>query len=428
MSSDPQGGDAFDNKRIEELATGFALGELQEHELKELYDCLRADNSDDAAAITWQTLATTLDMKMKLSPHFADTIRHRIENDDGKSDDAFAGGILQRLGKRRKQLDPVATAQDAPRSLSALLILLPLCLIILLGWFLVPSNSSFPMVRHVSGGKVFQEGDSLSIDQRVDQRQIAIAKNALLTLEWPGGDQASIQGPATILVQNRGMSVVNGTVWLMVNPDFTIGLPDQHVRSKEKSRIGLNVEDSISVLGVDTGVLSYGRPDSGQEHELSDGKAIWNGEREFNWRYFEGGGITTNPVQLQLDPIAAYWTCSLTVSFSDDQAMLVCRGLDEKAEEMLLHIQPNAVSAHKDGLELWRYALSGAPRSPRRVTIEGRQGAATSLSISGLDKKIQWHLHAPLDALEMKGPVALKDLRYRTGPPPIPKHAFVKKE
>ena len=87
-----------DEKRIEELASGFALGELQEDELKELYDYLREAHGDDVAKLTWRTLSTTLDMKMKMSPHFADTVRHRIEHGDEKADDAFSGGILKRLG------------------------------------------------------------------------------------------------------------------------------------------------------------------------------------------------------------------------------------------------------------------------------------------------------------------------------------------
>ena len=221
------------------------------------------------------------------------------------------------------------------------------------------------------------------------------------------------------MAQQHGLSIVNGIVWVDVAPAFTIGLPDQHIKSKNASKVSLTVEDSISVVGVAEGLISYGGTDSEHTNELVSGRALWNGEREFKWDYFSGKGIDTNPIQLSLDPIASYWSCSFTVSFSQDDAVLIARGLDERAEELLLRIESHAVSAHKNNVELWRYALSGAPRSPRRVSIEGRQGNATLLSISGLDKKIQWHLHAPLDAIEMEGPVALRDLHYRTGPQPF---------
>ena len=417
--------DTPDDKRIEELASGFALGELQEDELKEFYDYLRAEQGDEVAAVTWRTLSSTLDMKMKMSPHFADTIRHRIEHGDESADDAFSGGILKRLGKQRKQLDPVQLAEQKKRRQSLLIIAAPIIIIILAVVFWLQSGDAYlPTVSHVSGGKVFQEGDPLEVKQRVDQRQIALAKGALLTLKWPNGDQASVQGPATILAQRNGLSVVNGIVWLQADVGFTIGLPDQQVKTKEQSRLSLSVEESVSVLGVESGLVSYGSTESEHIHELAQGRALWNGEREFAWHYSSNAGIDMNPVQLEMDPTASYWSCNFTVSFSSDEAMLLARGLDEKAEEMLLKIQAKSVSAHKNDVELWRYALSGAPRSPRRVLIEGRQGAATLLTVSGLDKKIQWHLHAPLDAIEMEGPVALKDLRFRTGPPPIPDFAF----
>lgn len=412
---------AVDEKRVEELATGFALGELDEQEFKELYELLRNEHAEKVAAITWQTLATTLDMKIKLSPHFADTIKHRIERgDDGGADDAFAGGILQRLGVRRKQLDPVATAQPVSKKLSGLLLLVPLVLIALTVWLLLPDNRDLPIVRHVSGGKVFQEGDSLNVDQRVDQRQIAVGSNGLLTLEWPDGDEASVEGPATILVQPHGMSIVNGVAWLRVHPEFTIGLPDQRLRSNSESTVAIEVDNSISIVGVESGQLSYGRVDARQMQQLDPGQAMWNGERVFQWRYFNKEGITVSPVELNLDPVAATWDCVFKVSFADDDARLLCRGLDERAEEMLLTITPQAVIAHKNNVEIWRYALSGPPRSPRRVKLTGRQGSATMLNIFGLDKNIQWQIHAPLTALETQGAVALRDLRYRTGPRPIP--------
>ena len=72
-----------------DLATGFALGELNDAELKDLYEHLRNDDAEEAAKLTWKVLAHTLDMRMKLSPQFLDTIRHRIEHGDGVKDDAF---------------------------------------------------------------------------------------------------------------------------------------------------------------------------------------------------------------------------------------------------------------------------------------------------------------------------------------------------
>ncbi len=416
---------AFDDKRVEELATGFALGELKEDELKELYEYLRNEQAEEVAAITWSALASSLDLKMKLSPHFADTIRHRIEHDDDKADDAFAGGILQRLGVRRKQLDPVNTAEQKKHPLPGIFIIIPAILLVVIIWLLLPDNSPFPVVRHVSGGKVFQEGDGLVVDQQVDQRQIAIGKGGKLILEWPTGDQVSVQGPATILVQHKGMSVVNGIVWLQINPDFTLGLPDQHMRSNEASRIAVKVENSVSVVGVESGKLVYGDDDGKDFLEINPGQALWNGQRDFQWHYSDATGIATSPVNLGLDPIAANWSCSFKVALADDDSMLICKGLDERAEEMILNIHPMHIEAEKNNNELWRYNLQGAPRSPRRVTLEGKQGSATVLTITGLDKKIQWHLHAPLDSLEMKGAVALSDLRYRTGPPPIPDNEFV---
>ena len=74
--------------RIAELATGFALGELDEAELRELYGALRDARTGAASArVAWQALDVVGDLRSGLNERFQDALRHRLAS---APDDGFA--------------------------------------------------------------------------------------------------------------------------------------------------------------------------------------------------------------------------------------------------------------------------------------------------------------------------------------------------
>ncbi|NRA39659.1 MAG: hypothetical protein HRU15_16070 [Planctomycetes bacterium] len=409
-----------------DLATGFALGELNDAELKDLYEHLRNDDAEEAAKLTWKVLAHTLDMRMKLSPQFLDTIRHRIEHGDGVKDDAFSGGILGRIGKKRAQLDPIAAINDEVRRPLAPLLIIATGLIAVVTIIVLSMASVVqPVVRHVSGGKVNQEGAAVEVAQVIDHRQIALGDHAVLTLEWPNGDMASVQGPATILAREQGLTLFNGQAWFDVGPNFHIGLPDFGAQTLKPSRLAVDSQDHVSSLGVEVGTVSYKNTQTSEVSMVEAGQALWNASHVFKWQNQRLEGIRRDPLSLKLDPVAGQWSCSFTVSLVSSDAVLRCTAANKRNEEVAIHIEPGSISAHKGEKELWRFQLSGTPRGQRRVNIRSQSLSSCVISMSGLDKKIEWHIDTPIDRISMQGTVAVVNVRYGTGPSPIPDFAFV---
>jgi hypothetical protein len=98
------------HQRIMELATGFALGELSDDELKEFYEALRepGDPGLDAGRVAWETLGTMVDLRAQTGSAFQDTLYLRLA-EGGKTDANFAGKVRGRLGHSRPRLQPVTT-------------------------------------------------------------------------------------------------------------------------------------------------------------------------------------------------------------------------------------------------------------------------------------------------------------------------------
>ena len=73
-------GEADRVDRLHYLATGFALGELEEAELRELYEELRQPGEPGIAAaqIAWRSLHHTLDLRTQMGSRFQDEVRSRI--------------------------------------------------------------------------------------------------------------------------------------------------------------------------------------------------------------------------------------------------------------------------------------------------------------------------------------------------------------
>ena len=178
MSKQPP--QAAEHERLEELATGFALGDLNQAELTELHEQLQGDKpaARQAAATCWSALETTVDLRAAMDHSLPDTVVHRIANPNPHS---FISSVFGRLGFSRPRLKPITTAksQDSGPGLrpapfliaSAITIML---LVIL--WLLWPSPVQYS-VREL-GGVVRLAGTQVQLG--------ATVANGLLTVPAGG--------------------------------------------------------------------------------------------------------------------------------------------------------------------------------------------------------------------------------------------------
>lgn len=98
----------YDPERIADLAQGFAHGSLTDPELQELYGMLRfrTEEAGRVAREVWDALSLTLDIRASVGHTFQDTISHRVRGDEPSH--AFSDSVLDRLGAKRPQLEPLA--------------------------------------------------------------------------------------------------------------------------------------------------------------------------------------------------------------------------------------------------------------------------------------------------------------------------------
>ncbi|HTM21122.1 MAG TPA: hypothetical protein VL172_11455, partial [Kofleriaceae bacterium] len=249
--------DATPEGRVADLATGFALGELNETELREFYDHLRdpSERGTAAARIAWQQLGIVTDLRAQLGSGFQQTVKHRVDR-EGFSD-RFVRDARKRLGAQRPMLGEVSPPESRhtlrlwPFALIAAITLVALGAMAL--WH--RRNPPAPILCRVAevAGDARLGGRPLVAGMGVDQRQIAVPAGSQVALAWEDGSLAIIAGPANAVAQPSGLSLSNGAAWLAAGSAFTCGLPDDTVRAEPNARVAVEVRDGRSVVGVAEG-------------------------------------------------------------------------------------------------------------------------------------------------------------------------------
>lgn len=244
--------------RISELATGFALNELTDDELRELHRALVDPTHGQAVARTaWRTLQTVTDLRAERSSVMQDMIRSRIADEAGKNS-GITGRFLRHLGLRRPGLPPVAaSAPLAARRwawlLGGALALLLLITLAVIGWQLTVTP---PVARVVSVvGRVTVGATTLGPSDPLDGRPISAASGAALILRWTDGSQAELIGPGTLIPARGGLALLGGVVHVTAASTVAVGLPDGQARAATGTVFSAEVRDGHSSLGCQKGVL-----------------------------------------------------------------------------------------------------------------------------------------------------------------------------
>lgn len=406
-------------QRILELATGFALGELDERELTELYDALRAPGAAgaEAARATWDTLHTVIDLRAELGTGFQDALYLRLTEEFAGGDPAFAQKLRARLGHSRPRLAPVAPPPPPPRRHRWLIAVLVVGILVAAAAVALAGRGEAP-VAVVAGlaGSPTLDGRTLTIGSPIDRRQLVVPAGAQLTLAWSDGARATLAGPAAAVAGPRSLSIPSGRLWCTGADGFALGLPDRAtaLALPGGTVAALAIADSRSTLALAAGRVADGEVtlEAGQAAELA------HGAQPYAWRH--------EPIPAGTDAVPgaehARWRIEGLATWSDmaDVVRIHCARHD--GGELSLELAPGRALVLVDGVETQRITTAGAPLAERRLHLRG-DGRALTATIG--TQRIEIGLSAPIERVrwEAQGGARLADPVFATGPerePPLP--------
>lgn len=437
-----------DEKRLVELATGFALGELETHELQELYERIRSGDTDGnrAARIVWETLGTAVDLRAVLDQQFEHTVRHRLEDtaETGEDDAGIAPagrsrGFLRKLASRigivKPTLQPVppvppvptAAARSRGRRRTVGLALLGACLAIalLVVWLVRDTSVKVTAVT----GSVTLEGRAVTPGTSLPRSPVIAAEGSRLWLRWPDGHTAVIAGPANLVPHRSGLSLSSGTAWFETRGPFTLGLPDGGAQTAAPGEFAAVIRENQSLVGVSSGSLKVNV--RYQQQILEPGTAAVLGgpsfpwKKRLDWRDRDSGKDPKRTTRTFADPGSpAAWGMTATLRWSsvEDELRITFPGT-QKSEEGFVAIRPGSVRISAPGKLERMWPLSAAPLLPRRVELEVPHAGRPVIRIEGLEEPLTLPSRKFPGALEFSKSLKLDEFTARTGPQPRPHEA-----
>lgn len=407
-------------QRVLELTTGFALGELSDGELRELYDVLRepGEAGQQAGKAAWEALGVCVDLRAQLGTAFQDSLYLQLSESGEIGTAAFVTKVRSRLGHSRPRLQPVeapAPSLRRPwlRPLIAVVVVVA-ALLAIVPWWSPQREAPVATVAAVIGTAA-RDGANLSPGSTVDRRQILVAPSAQVTLAWADGSTAVIAGPAAVVAGGKGMALLSGRAWIRTAGDFAIGLPDrpEPVQVPAACALAIEIRDNRSSLAVASGRLDSTRLRV-QTDEVAD---LSTSDQPYAWQRVD----LTATSHAETGAAQARWALSGTVIFQEPNSAIVLRiqlADDHVAE---LFISPGSAALRLDGRELQRLALGGAPLAERELQVRA-QGAVLSVALGG--QKMEVTLPAGAERVGWDGESGeLRQAVFTTGPartPPFP--------
>ncbi len=370
--------------RIAELATGFALGELDEAELHELYGALRDARTGAATArIAWQSLDVVGDLRSGLNERFQDALRHRLAS---APDDGFATRMWRRLGFAARGLDPVAAPAPSPVARTVALVTVVLCAMALaIGATLLflgrhasaPATVTAVLGETRSGERVLIPGAGL------DQRRLAVTPNGQLSLAWPDGASAVLVGPwlpegsgrADALAHHDGLELAEGRAWISAGPGFTVLLPDRTcIVTEPDTELAIEVVDHHSWVGIARGACDGGAGTMVGARQGLGPAGIY----AWVWKWDAVSGTLAGPGQV---PGTWRMNADLGWSAATDSADFALESTGKHT--VTLACIPGQLVVNVDGSEAGRLATTGSPLLATRLDLEQREGRKLTITLAG---------------------------------------------
>ena len=397
MSESPHPLDERDG-RIAELATGFALNELNDTELHEFLGYLTdPTRGREAARNAWNTLHTITDLRSEQSHALQDSVRSLIAASRATGVTGVTGRLMLRLGLRCGGLKPVTEPTEVavpPARGRWLLVVVVLIISGLIAWFLTHRATTFAHIEAVVGRAVIA-GQAVGPGDALDGQPVGVAEGARATLRWPDSTLMRITGPGTVIPQSAGAAVLGGQAEVTAMGDWAVGLPDGRARARAGARLMIEVDAGLSCLGIFAGpvVDAADLPLMPRTCRIGNVDIPWS---SVTW--------TQIPDILPL-PTAARWNLTVTTQ-TDATGSLTIRW----AEGTLI-IGPEGVSLLRgDGTTL----RTVRPPADRRIALEAKPWEFTVT----LQDEVLLQTNVPPTSVRCKssGNMPVKAV-FRSGPP-----------
>lgn len=214
--------------RTEELILAFSLDELDAAGQRELYELLTGPEGQAHAKEAWAILRQCGDLRSTLPNAFAQTVASRLAA--AQNGTSVMDPVMRGIGQVQARLPEIPLHVPQAQSFWGLwkiafvvLLVLALCVG---GWYLA-SRQQEPQVRVLEiQGSVQDAGQALCLGSAPMGRMISLAVKSKLALQWADGSQASIQGSASVQVQQHGFSLRGGRAEIHAVEACSVGLPD----------------------------------------------------------------------------------------------------------------------------------------------------------------------------------------------------------
>ena len=245
-----------DQQRLDELATGYAIGALNSDELAELHALISEAGplQSQAIASCWQSLQTTIDLRSVVGKQFEDTVRHRVSKPNGAS---FVGSVLARIGFRKPGLRPLDVPPDLPPVATSSrfmgLVLGAILVVLAVAWWLFGRNATLAEVTDVRG-YAHHFGHALQLGMELEDSLLSVDPGSQLRLLLRDGGQLMAQGPAQITLHDAGLSLPLGRFRIINGSNKqTITLPDHHITLQAHAELEVMCQQSTSQVVLTAG-------------------------------------------------------------------------------------------------------------------------------------------------------------------------------
>lgn len=423
-----QPGESSDQQRLSNLAVGFALGELTEPELQELYQRLQdsGDAGREAARTVWQTLTATMHLRSTVSPHFTDTVAHRLSESadqpqpEGKP--SFMDSLAQRLGFSRPSLQEIALPSPRPQTRRWLLLATVVILLVLGGLWWLAGHGSRATIQALSGS-VTMEGIALHPGTVLEYRPVILAPGSTLEIAWPEGHSVRLQGPASLVAHGSGLSLSSGQARIATTIPFVLGLPDGQVRAEEPAEFVVEVTGNRSCAGVLKGNLTATGSDD-ESRVIHTGEAAVPGLPAFSWQTSASLPAVENNRPARIYTIAfpadsSCWRIRSRIEWSNpEDEILMHAAARDGLDVVPVTIRPDRIIRRDDPDREQVILFSGAPLLPRDFVLQHLADGQTELQIAG--NTITFPAGVSPGSIEVRGQTKLRVLAAFNGPAQLP--------